>query len=95
MRRPCQASADSEAYLRRAAERREAAFADDEFVASAWHGGHHAHVVPVADFVEPTQVVLAQSPFRIEKVHANRLRLEMKKGFDKALLVVRAYSLAR
>jgi hypothetical protein len=58
---------DREAYLRRAAERRVATFADDEFVASAWHGGDESHVAPVADFVEPMQVVFGQTRLRAKK----------------------------
>src|SRR5271169_642259 len=82
---------DSEAYFCGAAERRVATFGDDAFVASAWHGGHQSHMVPKPDFVEPTQVVLAETPFRVKEAHANRLRLEMKKGFDKTLPVVRVH----
>src|SRR4030095_3438314 len=82
---------NSEAYLRGAAEPRVASLADDEFFASARHGGYQSHVVPVADFVEPTQVVVAQGLFRVEETRANGLGLEMQEGFDKTGLVIGAH----
>ena len=63
MPRPCQASTTVKPISGGVAKRRVAAFGDDEFVASAWDSGHQTHVVPVADVVEPTQVVVAQKFF--------------------------------
>ena len=82
---------DSEGYLGGAAEHRVATFADDEFFASVWHGGHQSQVVPVADVVEPAKVTFAQCLFRAKESGTNRLGLEMKKRFDKALLVIGAH----